>query len=53
VSNNILVNEKFSFHDSVSTDCAVFKLNELIFNAWNNKKYVTGLFCDLHSPTII
>jgi len=47
VSNNILVNEQFSFHDNVSTDGAVFKHSESIFNAWNNKQYVTGLFCDL------
>jgi hypothetical protein len=47
VNNNILVNEQFGFHDSVSTDSAIFKLIESIFNAWNNKEYVTGLFCDL------
>jgi len=47
VSNNILVNEQFSFHDNVSTDGAIFKLIELIFNVWNNKEYITCLFCDL------
>ena len=47
MSNNILVNEQFSFHDHVSTDSALFKLIESIFYAWNNKEYVTGLFCDL------
>jgi hypothetical protein len=46
VSNNILVNEQFGFYGNVSTDSAVFKLTESIFNAWNNKEYVTGLFCD-------
>ena len=47
MSNNILVNEQFSFCDNVSTDSAIFKLIELIFNARNNKEYVTGLLCDL------
>jgi len=47
VSNNILVNEQLGFRDNVSTDGAVFKLSESIFNAWNNKEYVTSLFCDL------
>jgi len=47
VSNNILVNEQFSFRDNVSTVSAIFKLMELIFNAWNNKECVMGLFCDL------
>jgi hypothetical protein len=46
VSNNILINEQFGFHDSVSTDC-YFKLIESIFNTLNDKEYVTGLFCDL------
>ena len=47
VSNNLLVNEKFSFYDNVSTDSAIFNLTESIFNAWNNKQYVTGLLCGL------
>ena len=42
-----MVNEQFSFLDSVSIDSAIFKLIESIFNAGNNKEYVTGLFCDL------
>jgi hypothetical protein len=47
VSNNILVSEQFGFHDLVSTDSATFKFIESIFSAWNNKEYITGLFCDL------
>ena len=47
MSNNILFNEQFSFCDNVSTDSAIFKLIESIFNAWNNKEYITSLFCDL------
>jgi len=47
VSNNILANEQFSFQDNVTTDSAIFKLIESIFNAQNNKEYVTCLLCDL------
>ena len=47
VSINILANEQFSFHDNISTENVVFKLIESIFNAWYNKQYVTGIFCDL------
>jgi hypothetical protein len=47
VSNNNLINGQFGFFDSVSTDSAIFKLMELIFNAWNNKECVTGLLCNL------
>ena len=32
---------------TASTDTTIFKLIQLIFNVWNNKEYVTGLFCDL------
>jgi hypothetical protein len=47
VSNNILANKQFGFCDNVSTDSAIFKLIESTCNAWNNKKYVMGLFCNL------
>jgi len=47
VSTKILANEHYSFHDNVSTESAIFKLTESIFSAWNNKEYITGLFCDL------
>ena len=33
VSNNILANEKFGFHDNISTDSAIYKLIKSIFNA--------------------
>jgi len=36
VSNNILVNEQFGSCGNVSTDSTISKLNESIFNAWNN-----------------
>jgi hypothetical protein len=35
------------FHDSISTENAMFKLTELILRAWNNRGLVTGLFCGL------
>jgi len=47
VSKNILANEQFGFHDNVSTESAIFKIIKLIFSAWNNKEYITGLFLDL------
>jgi hypothetical protein len=33
VSNSILANECFGFHDNASTESASFKLTESIFNA--------------------
>jgi hypothetical protein len=47
VSNNILVTEQYGFRDNVSTESAIFRLIETIFSAWNNKKLITGIFCDL------
>jgi len=47
VSNNILANKQFGFHDNVSIESASFKLIESIFSAWNNKEYTMGLFGDL------
>jgi hypothetical protein len=47
VRNNILAYEQFRFYDNVSIESAFFKRNESIFSAWNNKEYITGLFCDL------
>jgi len=47
ISNNFLANAQFGFHDNISTENVVFKLIESIFNAWYNKQYVTGIFCDL------
>ena len=44
MSNNILVNEQIGFHDHVSTDSAIFKFIESIFDTWYNKEYITGLF---------
>jgi hypothetical protein len=38
VSNNILAKEQFGFCDNITIVSAIFKLNESIFNAWNNKE---------------
>jgi len=45
--NNILVEEKFGFRTSSSTDKAAFKLIDEILNALNYKLMVGGIFCDL------
>ena len=47
MSTNILANEQYGFRGNVSTESAIFKFTESIFNAWNNKVYIIGLFYDL------
>jgi hypothetical protein len=47
VSNDILVSEQYGFRDNVSTESAIFKVTDSILKAWDNKEYVTELFCDL------
>jgi hypothetical protein len=44
---NILVAEQHGFRDNVSTLTTTFKLVQTIFNAWNTKVYITGIFCNL------
>jgi hypothetical protein len=46
-SHNRLVPKQYSFKEGVSTDTATHKLIETVFNAWNKKEYVAGIFCDL------
>jgi hypothetical protein len=46
-SHNILVPKQYGFRKCVSTDTATHKSNETVFNAWNKKEYVAGIFCDL------
>jgi hypothetical protein len=46
VSNDILPNEQFSFHENISTENAIFRLVS-IFSVWNNQEYIVGLFCYL------
>jgi hypothetical protein len=47
VSNNILADKQYVFCNNVSNESTIFQLIETIFSAWNNKEYITGLFCDL------
>jgi hypothetical protein len=39
--------EQFQFRTGLSTEDAIYKLTNIILSAWNNKKYVTGIFCDI------
>ena len=47
MSNNILTDEQFGFHDNASSESVIYLLIDSIFNAWNSKEYVMGLLCDL------
>jgi hypothetical protein len=47
VNHNILVPEQLGFREGVSTVTATHKLIKTVFNAWNKKEYVAGIFCDL------
>jgi hypothetical protein len=45
--NNILVPEQFDFRSGRSTCKAIYKLAETLSFAWNKRKFVAGIFCDL------
>jgi hypothetical protein len=45
--HNIFVTEQYGFRRGLSTINATHKLTEVILNAWNNNRYVAGVFCDL------
>jgi hypothetical protein len=45
--NNILIEEQFRFGQNSSLEKAVFKLQNEILNASNNKFIFRGTFCDL------
>jgi hypothetical protein len=45
--SNIFVTEQYGFRRGLSTINATHKLSEIILNAWNNNRYVAGVFCDL------
>jgi len=48
VSNhNIISPEQFGCRKGFSTDHATYRLTELIYKAWNKKKWIAGVFCDL------
>jgi hypothetical protein len=42
-----VANEQYVLCDSISTKSTIFRHIKMIFSAWNNKEYITGLFCDL------
>jgi hypothetical protein len=48
LTNNILVNNQYSFRPNSPTEKASFKLIEEILKAMNNKQLIGGIFCDLH-----
>jgi hypothetical protein len=41
------VGEQFGFRDGRLTQDAIFHLTDTIYEAWNNKELVLGVFCDL------
>jgi hypothetical protein len=45
--HNILVPEQFSFQSAMLTSNAIYKLVETVLSAWNKRKFVAGIFCDL------
>jgi hypothetical protein len=47
VNHNILVPEQYGFSYGASTDTANYKLIETLFNGWNMKEYIAGIFYDL------
>jgi len=47
IDNNILVDEQFGFRTKLSTMAATFNLINEIIDAFNSKKIVGGIFCDL------
>jgi uncharacterized protein YutD len=47
ITNNILAMEQFGFRKDRSTEHAAYTLVNGIFQAWNNKLQVAGIFCDL------
>jgi hypothetical protein len=51
--NNIAVPDQFGFRKSLSTDNATYKLIDRVFCAWNSKKYIVGVFCDLNKAFVL
>jgi hypothetical protein len=46
-THNIFVSQQYGFRKGLSTDDTTFKLTNTILTAWNNKMYVSVVFCDL------
>jgi hypothetical protein len=45
--HNILVPEHFGFRGGILTCKAIYKLIETVSSAWNKRKFVAGIYCDL------
>jgi hypothetical protein len=45
--HNILTSDQFGFRKRLSTINAIYKLTDNILNAWNSKRHIGGIFCDL------
>jgi len=45
--HNILVCEQFVFRKGFSVDSTTYSLTETIFDAWNNGKFIAGVFSSL------
>ena len=43
---NILPSEQYNFWEGVSTSKAIYKLINSVYEAWNNKHYIAGIFCN-------
>jgi hypothetical protein len=45
--SQLLVPEQSGFRISLSIDNVILKLLESVYKAWNHKKCIAGVFCDL------
>jgi hypothetical protein len=45
--NIVLVNEQFGFCKKLSTERAAYSLISQIYQSWNDKSQIAGIFCDL------
>jgi hypothetical protein len=45
--HNILTSDQLGFRKGLSTINAIYKLTDNILNAWNSKRHIGGMFCDL------
>jgi hypothetical protein len=45
--HNILSSGQFGCRKGLSTINAIYKLTDNILNAWNSKRHIGGIFCDL------
>jgi hypothetical protein len=45
--HKIILSEQFGFRRGRSTEDVIYKLTNVVLTAWNNKDYVTSIFCDI------